>query len=100
MEQNKDFLFYCDKFIEHAIKYSYKEQQQIQLEKLAYQKGVLSKQNFLKLKNARQNTMLSLNKIAYNFKKACDIVKSNTDSKDQIYKLLKDMVQVYDIVNK
>ena len=100
MEQYKDFLFYCDKFIEHAIRYSYKEQEQIKLEKLAFKKGIISETVFNNLKNARQNALLSLNNIAYSFKSASIKLKNSDVFNEDIYKLLKNMVKACEVMNK
>ena len=95
MNNKEEFENYCQKFIEHAIKYTYKETNQIELERNAYKQGIISEDNFFKLKSARENTILSFNNLAYCFKSFCN--KINQDQQiDNIYNLVKAMVEICD----
>ncbi len=93
MSNKEEFENYCQQFIEHAIKYTYKETNQIETERKAYEHGIISKDNFLKLKNARENTILSFNNLAYCFKSFCN--KINKDQPiENMYNLVKSMVEI------
>mgnify|MGYP005775860439 FL=1 len=67
MEQS--FSKCCDMFLEHIKKYSLREHEQIKLEHMAYQKGIINKENYLKLCRTREDKICTLNILAYNFKK-------------------------------
>lgn len=95
MKQNKKFDDYCDLFIEHAIKYSYKESKQIETEKLAYKNGVISQANYLNLKEARQNTALLINNIAYKLKLASKKIHNISDDHN-LYNLIEAMIKICD----
>ncbi len=95
MSNKEEFENYCQRFIEHALKYTYKETNQIELEKKAYKQGIISQENFLKLKSARENTVLSFNNLAYCFKSFCNKINQNK-SIDEIYNLIKSMVEICD----
>ena len=62
---------YCDKFIEHSLKYANKVNKQIEFERTAFQHGIISKQNFENLKSTRQNTIFLYNSLAFKLKMAC-----------------------------
>ena len=91
---NDDFKLYCDKFLDYVIKYSYKENIQIAKEKKAYLNGIISKNSFEKLKNARQQTILSYNNLAYNFKKISEKLDDGNHILDEkIKNLIKIMIK-------
>ena len=68
MEQ-KNFVDLCDKFIKHVKKYSQKEERQLKLEQDACSLGIISTQNYEKLKLVRENKICTLNILGYSFKK-------------------------------
>lgn len=78
MEQN-NFVEICDKFIKHVKKYSQNEEKQLKLEQDACAMGVISSQNYEKLKLVRENKICTLNILGYSFKKlalkSCDYDK-------------------------
>ena len=86
MEQNFEML--CDKFLEHVKKYSNKEEQQLSLEHNAYKSGIISKQNFDKLKYVREDKICTLNILGYYFKK----LSLKTDDCNKYIDLLKSVI--------
>ncbi len=86
MEPN--FVMLCDKFLEHVKKYSQREQQQLNLERSACQLGVISKNNFNKLRLVREDKICTLNILAYNFKK----LALKDENCDRYLKLLKSVI--------
>lgn len=92
MNEKQKFQEYLDKFIQYTIKYSTKENKQIELEKKAFEAGIISENNYIKLKNARLSTMFAYNNLAYYFQKASTKIDENNCLK--IYNLLKTMTNV------
>lgn len=83
----------CEKFTQHALKYMIECNNQIQLEKIAYENGIISKRNYLMLKEKRLDTAISLNSMAYKFEIACKKIK-NKDNK-KLVSLIKTMTKIY-----
>lgn len=90
-DEINNFKQHCDKFLDYVIKYSYKENNQIEKERIAFLNGVISEQCFNKLKNARQQNILSYNSLAYKFKKASE---HDNLKNDEIRNKLNDILQV------
>ncbi len=96
MNNKNEFENYCQQFIEHVLKYTYKETNQIEKERKAFKYGIISEENFLKLKNARENTILSFNNLAYCFKNFCNKTTQLNAPTEKIFNLIKNMVEICD----
>ncbi len=84
LKMEDDFKMLCDKFIQHVSKYSQTEKAKLKLEQDAFKAGIISKQNYDKLKLLRENKICTLNILGYSFKKLSLVTFDNEKYVDLI----------------